>query len=432
MQDLIDKASVALLAHHPFFGAHLCEMQVRLVPEAPFPAATDGHKTIIVADKQFREMLNQDYDSMAAKARIYAMTTVLAHEISHRVYMHTTAVQSLNPDVWNIAADARINRDLHAEGLDISKFCDIATIDQWVDVLNGDAQKAGPVLDLKFKKSWATMDIYMYIWSRLKEDKKKQMSKKNGQGYPSLPPQGQSQGQSQPQPQQGQGQSPGDLFKPDAAPIDVSKDVAQANSTAAKMAKLQGKLPKAHESLINPGNDVSIRWERELAKFIRASMAREDYSYRRLSRRPALQPELLNPGLLSETVGPIVAYVDTSGSMSSKELDVIAGHLTHIIRRVKPSELIILYGDTKVQHVDKFKPGDKVSFTRYGMGGTDFRPMLAWVHKNRMKPECFIMFSDGYGSFPPSPPKFPVLFGYTDPNCNWWPGWGKKLHVRIK
>jgi predicted metal-dependent peptidase len=47
-----------------------------------------------------------------------------------------------------------------------------------------------------------------------------------------------------------------------------------------------------------------------------------------------------------------------------------------------------------------------------GGGGTSFVPFFNWIHLqelNGSQPLC-IYFTDGFGSFPPSPPTSPVLW----------------------
>jgi predicted metal-dependent peptidase len=45
-----------------------------------------------------------------------------------------------------------------------------------------------------------------------------------------------------------------------------------------------------------------------------------------------------------------------------------------------------------------------------GGGGTDFRPVFAWVEQNQLRPDVLVYFTDAEGEFPRLEPPYPVIW----------------------
>jgi predicted metal-dependent peptidase len=45
-----------------------------------------------------------------------------------------------------------------------------------------------------------------------------------------------------------------------------------------------------------------------------------------------------------------------------------------------------------------------------GGGGTDFRPVFAWLDAGRLDPDLLVYFTDAEGRFPETEPAFPVVW----------------------
>jgi predicted metal-dependent peptidase len=48
-----------------------------------------------------------------------------------------------------------------------------------------------------------------------------------------------------------------------------------------------------------------------------------------------------------------------------------------------------------------------------GGGGTEFGPCFDWLDEHGILPQTLVFLTDLYGSFPPSPPAYPVLWAST-------------------
>jgi predicted metal-dependent peptidase len=102
--------------------------------------------------------------------------------------------------------------------------------------------------------------------------------------------------------------------------------------------------------------------------------------------------------------------------MSDRELGLILGELDKL-RSATECRLTLIQCDADIQKVEEFDECSATSFERmriYGRGGTRFEPVFDWIkEKSRQGVFTFdtlIYLTDGFGSFPPQPPSYPVLW----------------------
>jgi predicted metal-dependent peptidase len=92
------------------------------------------------------------------------------------------------------------------------------------------------------------------------------------------------------------------------------------------------------------------------------------------------------------------------------------------LRSVTDCRLTLLQCDAAIQAVEEYEgfegartPGASVRVR--GRGGTDFRPVFAWVAERWaagvMRPDGLIYLTDGFGRFPDPAPAYPVLWVVT-------------------
>ncbi len=160
-----------------------------------------------------------------------------------------------------------------------------------------------------------------------------------------------------------------------------------------------------------------VPWRRVFRGYVGQAVARDDYSLRHPNRR-YLEQGLVVPGLYSERLGRVVVAVDTSASMSREALGAIATELEHLAGLVE--EVTLLVADTEVRQV---VTGERVvPFLRAGHlkggGGTDHRPVFAWVAQRRLRPDVFIGLTDLESRFPARRPPYPVLWVVPDHRDN--------------
>ena len=116
--------------------------------------------------------------------------------------------------------------------------------------------------------------------------------------------------------------------------------------------------------------------------------------------------------------GKLVFVIDTSGSLTMRELSVINGHAQDIVDAIKPTGVIVIYCDDTVKHVDEFDQYEELVFKPYGGGGTEFAPPFNYIEYHGIDPHALIYFTDGWGYvWGPqliSQPEYPVFWVTSD------------------
>jgi len=98
-----------------------------------------------------------------------------------------------------------------------------------------------------------------------------------------------------------------------------------------------------------------------------------------------------NPGLKIKNKRHLLVAIDTSGSVSDKEVKEFLNEIHHIHKT--GSEVTILQCDTVIRSIEKYKPNEDI--TLHGRGGTDFDPVLEYYNENQRKYTCLFYLTDG-------------------------------------
>ena len=108
------------------------------------------------------------------------------------------------------------------------------------------------------------------------------------------------------------------------------------------------------------------------------------------------------PSVGIEAPGHIIFAIDTSGSISNKDLGEIFSEIRSY-RELFPCRLTVIQCDAKIQSIETFEELDGTEIPEkmnvFGRGGTDFRPVFDWAIEN--DPSSLLIYAtDGFGSFP--------------------------------
>jgi predicted metal-dependent peptidase len=108
------------------------------------------------------------------------------------------------------------------------------------------------------------------------------------------------------------------------------------------------------------------------------------------------------PGCVSYSIEHIVFAVDTSGSISTKELNSYVSTINSIIRFENPERITLIQCDARVQDVRELH-GEIPTVNVKGRGGTAFQPVFDYLAKNAITPTLTVYLTDGYGDQPRDP-----------------------------
>ena len=363
----------ALVMGRPFYGLLALRLKFKEMPEI-VTAGTDG--------KGFS--YNPAYVAALTDSQVKGL---VAHETMHCCNGHIWRRGTREPRLWNIACDYAIDPVLVR-----GKF----------DVPNETVNPAW--------LGWAAEQIYPVL---LEEVEKQKQSGGSGKGKPQA---GDGEGDGQSAYQQaldqlfGSGPTKGQVN--DAPTQSMIQDQAawkQAISSAAQVAKAQGKLPSDIEMMVDNVIKSRVDWKSLTSRFAQ-QVAALDYTWRAPSTRYAPMGLYL-PKLRSEHVGPMVFGWDTSGShFDKKTQEATAAEVIELMRAVQPEKLYVAYCDASLQGTMELDPNDSPKWKPKGGGGTDFRPVFDWVEEQGIEPACLIFMNDCMGSFPEGAPPYPVLW----------------------
>lgn len=359
----------ALLLHVPFFASLLLDiMDVRVgkftnvFPEGMETMATDGR--LIYIDEDF-----------LAGLTIEEAVFGVCHEIGHAMWEHMRRGKQYMdlgfdgnpfiPILFNVAADYVINDMLDKSGIGKMRY------------ENG---KPAWLLDPKYTHNMSVEDVYRDLY-------------KKGKGG-------------------GSGQQGMDTHIYSDGSIS-SAEMKRAVQTAADTAKACGKLPGALARFAEQFLESKVSWQELLRTVVVTAASRDTSSWARPHRRRLAGQGVYLARPAAYGCNGIVCAVDTSGSIGQAELNVFFSELADIIRTCRPESVWVLGADSRVASEVEL-PGD-VDITSNppevgGGGGTDFRPVFAWVKDKGMMPDVLVYFTDMEGPFPQEEPGYPVIW----------------------
>jgi len=178
-------------------------------------------------------------------------------------------------------------------------------------------------------------------------------------------------------------------------PTELSKEWRYRLAEAAAYAKQRGKLSGTMESLVNKLMEPKIDWKAQLLKFVSA-MLPFNYSWSRPSKRSQALGLYL-PMTVKESLDVIV-HVDTSGSISDKNLADFLAELSGILVSFSCVNMTLIQCDAAIQEVRELTQDnmpDLQGLAFRGRGGTSHRPVVNWVLANKPEAHVLITLTDG-------------------------------------
>lgn len=357
--DPMAKARTRLLLKFPWYGQLVLRLKTKALDnDAQCPtAATDG--VYLYYNPKWFEKLSET-------ERLFT----LAHEVRHCALLHMTRRGHRDAQLWNIAADLRINLDLQKEGI-------------------GQMPKGG-LLDASVGDN-STERIYHDLQKNMK--KVKQLTSGgngwNFGGVMDAPQQGQGkskQGQGQ-QANQGQGQEQASS----SSTGDLENDWKVAVEQASFAAKKAGRDPLGVDVVLKVTRESKTDWRDVLRKYV-TTMG--DFSWMRANRRFVGQGIYL-PGQTKTRLKRVVFALDTSGSIacSPELMGKLASEASAIMTQAEawPEVVTIIYCDAAVQGCHDCQ-GEELSFAPKGGGGTAFQPVFDFIQQQEWRDEVQVLF----------------------------------------
>ena len=369
-----------MLELHPFWGHLLVQCRLVPAPDLPTFAATDCVRTI---------WFNPSWTQTLPLPQL---GFVLAHEIGHHVFESAARRNGRNPYLWNCATDYTINSMVAALHSDEPRTPLYLPPNGYIRGVG----KIAILLDRRFDGTVAEAIYEQLLREAPPSAGNTLVLELPGGGSVRVADHG----------------GGIDIHLPvDLSPQDQAElaDRIDAAAHAWRHNARRGHSP-GHVSRFLAGDaNGRICWQRVLAQFVGQATARADYSRSHPNRRYLLD-DIVVPGLWSQGLPEAVVVVDTSGSMSAQVLNQAACEIATLAAMLP--EILVLTADAKVHEVvpSRELPAFLAKRRFKGGGGTDHRPVFAWLKEHQHHPELFIGITDLYTTLPERKPGYPVLW----------------------
>lgn len=157
-----------------------------------------------------------------------------------------------------------------------------------------------------------------------------------------------------------------------------------------------GDMERFFSELLSP----KIDWRTVLADFWRSNCAGRDDNTWRTPNRRFVGMDILLPSTISERVGRGVVGVDTSGSVTGKQINLMMSEVVHVASQAQPESIELIYWDSAVARHESYGEDalDTIltSTKPAGGGGTSPACVKRYLTEQRIEPEFIIMLTDGY------------------------------------
>ena len=188
---------------------------------------------------------------------------------------------------------------------------------------------------------------------------------------------------------------------------------------AATGAQSAGKLPSAIAELVERMRRSKVDWRDVFNRFIGGDQP-DDYTFRKPNKKVWYSQGIYTPSIDKIGVGDVVVAVDTSGSVSTAELQQFLGELNNITDDHKPRSVTVITCDADIKSVVRYEQGDIIDTIECnGRGGTRVEPVFRYIRENELPVDNMVYLTDmGIWDFPDNTPDYPVLWVSTDPQCS--------------
>lgn len=382
---VFSNARAQLVLQHPFFATLALYLE---------PVSTDDIKT--AATDGYRLLHNPKWlEELKAQYGLSVVSAIIAHEVMHCALNHLTRRGTRDIKLWNYAADYAVNIILYEAGLRLPqgalldhKYKDMPAEQIYEQIAQKSAEQNG------FKPNGDIIDDHS-VWQKSVCGIKDNQNACNGSG----------------------------TFLSDSAKA-IEEEWKARVAAAVQAARNQGRFPAGLERLTDALLKPCIPWKEVLADYMER-ICRE-YVWGPFDRRFTYSGTYI-PSTGQDGLNEIVVALDTSGSVSQKELSQFLAEVK-AIADIGANTLHIVFCDASIGAWYTVELGEDLPHIKAtGGGGTDFRPVFRAIEEKNVYPSVLIYYTDGYGSFPEKQPDYPVLWALAKNHKE--PPWGAVIVV---
>jgi predicted metal-dependent peptidase len=371
----------------PWFAPALYAAPLVLTDSCPSVAAVDEGMRIYFNPECVRQLLAQAETTQRA---LRQLAFLWVHEICHVLRRHAERAEEkgAEPIQWNIAADLEIN-DAQWKGLEIPE--------------------AFPPL-LPKQLGLPEGKLAEFYYDALEKEVRSTSGEWEGVSDEGSGVHGQKRWWELPA---------DDKRAPARSEIDkelVQREVAEEIRQRKSWGDIPAGWKRWAEEVLNP----KVNWRDLLKRKVRGALTigtgqRIDYSFARPHRRAEVYDPVLPPSLQGDFLPRIACVVDTSGSMSKRELAQALAEVRKVLETFRLPITVIPCDAVPYEPIQVFTSSQAQRLRLRGGGGTNMIAGIEAALKLRPIPDVVIVLTDGDTPFPPKRYKVPVLFGIFDP-----------------
>ena len=344
---VFSNARAQLVLQHPFFAT--LALYLEPVAGKTETAATDGYH--IYYNQTWLEELKEKYG-------LSTVAAIIAHEVMHCALNHITRCGTRDKTLWNIAADYATNLILHEAGFRLPhdalldpKYKNMSAEQIYEQLLENSIKIGG-------MSGKGVIDDHSK-WGKFSDGG----NKSGNNGYSG-------------------GLSP-------SATKQLEDEWKARVAAAAQAVRSQGKCPAGLERLIDELLEPYIPWREVLADYM--ERIQHEYVWGPFDRRH-IHAGTYVPSTGQDGLGEVVVALDTSGSITQKELTQFLSEVK-AIADIGTKTLHIVFCDAEVGAWYTVEMSDDLPPVKaIGGGGTDFRPVFAEVEKRCIHPSAYILY----------------------------------------
>ena len=360
-QRRLQAARLWAVANFPYYSKALFACPVIAAPDAQ-RISIDEHWRIYAA--------NQTLETLTAPQTAAELIHVLNHALrDHAQRARNTGVTAETATAWNVAADFEINDDLSEDGLDS---------DDWLYPYDWDLDDC-----------WTAERYYRHILTDTTTTIAA-LRTECGSGSHSH-------------------RAIYELDDPAVSALEPIDRKLLKHAVAAAVADHQkhhgvGSVPEGLSRWAQQTLHPRINWRQALAAALRSAVHHKtgtaDYTWQRPPRRQQPHEAVLRPAMARPSP-TVTVVVDTSGSMTRRELDQALTEISAIIRSVVCGDSIrVLSVDTRT-HTDQHIHNTN-QITLAGAGGTDMAAGITTAAETG--PDAIVVITDGWTPWPTTQP----------------------------
>jgi predicted metal-dependent peptidase len=363
-QDSLAKTSKELMLKEPFYGLFLISLNKIWSDKVPTAGVAKNNINYqLVINPEFWGSLSDPHK-----------LGLLKHELLHIAFFHICSEHpGYDKKLSNIAMDLEINQ--YIDGINLPDGgCTIKT-DPFVQ------------LNLPEKVGWHT--YYDLIKNELDNNPDSESSQRIQQ---MMDDQGSGQSHTQMGDMIPDHESWGEFENlSDAEKKLIEKQTEHVLSEIKEQVeKSRGNIPGELKSILerlNVKEPPKFDWKGYLRRFTGGSQK----VYTKKLRRKFNKRFEENPGLKIKQRRHILVAIDTSGSVSDKELKEFFHEIDHINKT--GSDITVIQCDTSISYIGEYRRGQELVV--HGRGGTSFDPVLEYYNANTGKYTCLVYLTDG-------------------------------------